>query len=202
MSEEFEQNLDAQETQDFVTSLREFMDEEEVKELEIDVENESFGIKTKEQANFYVKKLQEAREQALHINETANAEIERNTGIVNRWREQQLATIEGQLTYLTGMLETYAQSELQDSSKKSIKLPHGTLQFRKQQDKFEYDDNALLEFLEANPSLKEKYVQYKPSAKKAELKKIGEVKNGTLVVENVALPGITVTKQEAKFEVK
>lgn len=184
---------------DFLTELRSFMDESEVSELNINME-EGFRITSREQAGFFIRKLQEVRAEAEQINNTANGELKRLSDRVNVWREKELKKLEGTLIYLTDLLRSFTESELEGTNKRSLALPFGTLGFRKQQDKYEYDDAQLLTFLEEQKL--ESYIQRKPSPKKADLKKNGVVKDGKLFIDGVEVSGITITVQEDAFDVK
>lgn len=205
MNQEFEvvdqvEEEDERLSSSFLSSLNDFMEVKEVEDLNIDTQDESFRINTKEQAGFFIRKVQEVRNQAANINETADKEIERLSRRINEWRQKELNKCGSAENYLTTMLQDFALNELSGSDKKSIKLPFGTLGFKKQQDKYEYDDAILLAHLQLNEM--NDYIQLKPSPKKAELKKIGQVIDGELHVNGTAIPGITVTAQDEKFEVK
>jgi hypothetical protein len=196
-----EQQDDERLSPGFLEELHNYMDKEEVKELNINItEDDSFQIVNKEQAGFFIRKIQEARQEAEEINENANKEIERISNKVNAWREQELSKCASTEAYILNLLKNFAEKELSDTDKRSIKLPFGTLAFKKQQDKFDYDDAALLQCLENNKL--EDYIQRKPSVKKAELKKTGTVKDGKLYIDGVLIEGIVITPQDDKFEVK
>lgn len=187
--------------EDFATSLRNFMDEEERKILE--VTEDSAAIMTKEQANYFTKKLLECRAYMDEVNAFADKEIERTTKIVNEWREKRLDVYKKQEEYLLSILKEFAEKELPpDAKTKSIKLPNGTLGFRKQQPKYEYEEDTLLLFLESNEKLKSQFVKYKPFVNKTELKKMTSIIDGSLVYNNIKIDGVTVVPQEDKFDVK
>jgi phage host-nuclease inhibitor protein Gam len=76
---------------------------------------------------------------------------------------------------------------------KTVKLPHGTLKARKQQDKWEYDDETIIEWAKANKSLSLIRIKEEPDkqAIKEYVKMTGEV-----------IPGVTITPQGLKFNVE
>lgn len=194
-----EEHDDERLSADFLTELRSFMDETEVKDLNISME-EGFRITSREQAGFFIRKLQEVRAEAEQINATADGELQRLSHRVNVWKEKELKKLDGSMTYLIDLLRSFAETELEGTNKRSISLPFGTLGFKKQQDKYEYDDAQLLTFLEQQKL--EAYIQRKPSAKKADLKKNGVVKDGKLYIDGVEVPGITIITQDDAFDVK
>lgn len=204
MSQEFEtQNITEEDERlsfGFLNDLQDFMDSEEVQELNIDTEGQHFKITSREQAGFFIRKVQEVREEAEQINAAAKKELDRLAAKITTWQEKEIARCANAESYIMSLLENFAEEELAGSDKRSLKLPFGTLGFRKQQDKYEYDDKTLLEFLEENKL--ETYIQRKPSPKKADLKKVGMVKDGSLYVDGVLIKGITITPQEDKFEIK
>lgn len=189
-------------TNSFLNDLLSFIDEEEVKELELDkAEEETFVIKDANQANYFAKRLNEIRAEMKKIDDAAKEQIERYTAKVTQWQEKSLSPLQYNEQFIVNLLEKYAKQQLDGSSKKSLKLIEGTLQFRKQQDKYDYNDEILLAALQAKPEFA-KFIDYKPSIKKADLKKVGEEKNGQLFINNEAIPGIVITPQDEKFEVK
>lgn len=184
----------------FLDDLLSFVEEVEVEENNIDVTKEGFSIETMEQANYITRKLKEAREEKAELIEVAKDAIAKYEAKIERWKEATMSPLENQEQRYLSLLEVFATNKLEGSNKKSLKLIEGTLAFRKQQDKYEYEDNVLLAYLEEN--YKKEYVNYKPSSNKAELKKAGKAKDGKFYLGDVEIPGITVTPQDQKFEVK
>lgn len=193
--------LDEEQESDLLSDLHDFMDAEEVQELNISTD-EGFRITSKEQAGFFVRKLQELRAEADRINKTADTEIKRISTSVNAWREREIKKLSGNEEWLLGLLKEFAQQEVEGTTKRSVSLPFGTLQFKKQQDKFEYDDKSLLKCLKENPKLASYLKQNEPSPMKAEIKKVGTVKDGKLYVDGVEIQGVTVISQPETFDVK
>lgn len=185
---------------EFLSDLHDYMDQTEVQELDIDTEKEGFRISTREQAGFFIRKLQEARAEAEKINATADQEILRLSASVNNWREKELSKCNNVEGYFTTLLQDFAEKELEGSDKKSLKLPFGTLAFKSQQDKYEYDDKALVEYLKQNNITE--LIRIKEEPNKVELKKNADVQNGKLVYKGKEVAGVTVTPQDPKFEVK
>lgn len=175
---------------DFLNSLHDFMDQEEVEHLNIQT-TEGFQILDREQAGFFIRKVQDARAQADQIKAEAESERKRLCDQITRWETAELAKCKNGEDYLTSLLKNFADKELDGKSAKTISLPYGKLAFVKQQDSYEYEDATILDFLEKNSM--EEFIQRKPSAKKAVLKKAGTVKDGKLIVNKLVVPGITIT---------
>lgn len=204
MSElEFQDHLNQEDERlsvEFLSDLHDYMDQAEVQELNIDTSKESFRINSREQAGFFIRKLQEARAEAEQINLSADKEIQRLSASVNTWREKELNRCNNVEGYIISLLQDFAARELEGSDKKSLKLPFGTLAFKSQQDKYEYDDKVLLDYLKQNKI--NEFIRIKEEPNKVELKKNTEVQNGKLLYKGKEIAGVTVTPQEPKFEVK
>jgi hypothetical protein len=186
----------------FLLDLKDFMDEQEVVELSVHVSDEAFQISSNEQANFFLRKLDDLRNEAIQIELAASSELKRLAEKVNLWKDQELEKSAIAEKRILDLLEIYAASELEGTTKKSIKLPFGTLSFKKQQLKYDYDDKVLTEFLESDPNFKEKFINYKPSPKKVELKKEAKVVDGKIFIDSVEILGVQVSEQPDKFDAK
>ena len=183
----------------FLNDLLESIDEQEVQELGLDAADETYTIRDMSHANYAVKKLREVRNQIKEINETCDNQINSYKAKVDRYRESVTKPLINSEAYLLGLVQEYAKRELEGSSKKSIKLIEGTAQFRTPPAKFEYDEEVLLAFLQTDLP---EFVKQTPSINKADLKKAGKVNQGTLLVGDKTIPGVTITPQDEKFEVK
>jgi phage host-nuclease inhibitor protein Gam len=186
---------------DFLEDLENYVDNAEILALNI-VDPEQFKIVSREQANYFVKKLKESQNEMSKVNNTADYSISETTTRVNEWREIELRKRQRDIDYISTLLETFAIEELANSNgkTKSISLPFGSIGFRKQQPKYEYEDAALLKSLEDNKL--ESYITRKPVTNKAELKKQATVKEGKLYINGIELEGVTVTAIDDKFEIK
>lgn len=196
---ELEQEL--QTGNSFLNDLLASIDEQEVTELGLDNIDETYVIKDMAHANYMAKKLKEVRSQIDIINTTSEQQINSYTEKVERFRTSSLAPLVSSEGYLIAMIEEFAKRQLEGSTKKSIKLLDGTAQFRTPPAKFEYDEEVLLAFLQTDLPA---FIRQKPSVDKTELKKAGKVNkaDGSLTVEGKIVPGVTITPQEEKFEVK
>ena len=180
--------------------LKESSMEDEAKELGLVNVDENYKILDANSANFFLKRLEELKAEEDEINEMCDGEIERFTQKVNTFRDNRLTTIKNTQNYFKKYLEQYAEEQLANSKKKSIKLPFGTLQFRKATSQYTYDDDKLLSFLK--DSKLTNLVAVKETPNKAELKKIASVKDGKLFINNVEVEGVTVAEGTTSFDVK
>jgi phage host-nuclease inhibitor protein Gam len=195
-----EREQDSRLSEDFLEGLHDYMDEEEIKELNIQ-DMDTFQIKNKEQANYFIKKIMDVRSEASNINHIADTEITKTKIRVDAWREKELNKLARDEEYITNLLEIFAAKELEGAKKKSLSLPYGSIGFRAQQPEYTYDDKTLLEFLLGHEEYA-KFINYKPSTNKTDLKKTATVKDGKLYIDGIEIPGVTVTERDPKFEVK
>ena len=177
----------------------------EAEELNInDIESEDgILIRNNTDADFYIKLINRLRREIDEINEFVDAELERQVRLYESYREERLRPIENQIKFYEESLRTYTMNELADSSKKSIKLPNGTLAIRKQQPAYNYNEEEVMQFLKENEL--EQYITTKTteSLNKKEIKKDFVVNNNNqLVYNNKIVPGASVEFKDDKFEVK
>lgn len=193
-------------TEDFIKDLNESISKMEAEELNINVtgneESDREIIQNPQQANYFCKVVNELREERAKTEELINQELERVKREYEAYKTKEFNRIDGQIQYFSGLLESYATKELQNSKKRSIKLPHGTLSIKKQQDKYDYDEEAILECLKKNKQDKFIKVQTVETVNKKDLKKEGFSHNGKLYLDNIEVKGVVITAQPDKFEVK
>lgn len=193
-------------TEDFIHDLNESISKMEAEELNIKItgneEEDKELIQNPQQANYFCKTISELREERALVNELVDQELERVNKQYEAYRAKELNKIDGQIQYFSGLLESYATKELQNSKKRSIKLPYGTLSIKKQQDKYDYDDEQILEWLKQNNQNKFIKVQTKETVNIKNLKKEGFAHNGQLYIDNMPVKGVIITKQPDKFEIK
>lgn len=193
-------------TEDFIKDLNECISKMEAEELNINVtgneESDREIIQNPQQANYFCKVVNELREERAKTEELINQELERVKREYEAYKTKEFNRIDGQIQYFSGLLESYATKELQNSKKRSIKLPHGTLSIKKQQDKYDYDEEAILDCLKKNKQDKFIKVQTVETVNKKDLKKEGFSHNGKLYLDNIEVKGVVITAQPDKFEVK
>ena len=186
--------------EDLLSELYEEIEEKELQELGIDIEDTEAKLISVEQANFYLRQLEKLRAEKDEVNSLCDNEIEKYAEKVNTFRESRLNTITNGENFIIEKLRAFAETELSESGKKSLKLPFGTLAFKKSPAKYNYDDKVVLDFLKNNHI--DSCVRVKEELNKTELKKSATVKDGVLYIEGKEIPGTSVVEGEINFNVK
>lgn len=185
---------------DFFNDLKTYMDDVETTSLDI-IKDDTFKIESKEQAGYFLRKILDLKAQKEEIILTAKSETERLLSIINSWQEKETTNLDNTIDYFSCLLKEFTEKELENSEKRSIKLPFGTLGFKKQPPHYDYDDSLVKEWLKKeNSELLEKVVDFKYN--KTDLKKIAVIKDNQLFLNGKAIDGITVTNQEDLFIIK
>ena len=186
--------------------LEQFMLAAEIEELKVklagDIEEDgTLLVKNKSDADFYLRQINKLKQQKEEINEFVDQEIERQLRLYQEYREDRMRPLDNQIAFYENALKTFAMNEYAETNKKTIKLPNGTLAIKKQQPKYVYNDEQVLEFLQEN-NYKD-YIRTKAEVNKKDLKKNAIVNNNNeLIIDGKVVPGVTVIPQEDKFEVK
>lgn len=186
--------------------LEQFMLAAEIEELKVKLagdteEDGTLLVKNKSDADFYLRQINKLKQQKEEINEFVDQEIERQLRLYQEYREDRMRPLDNQIAFYENALKTFAMNEYAETNKKTIKLPNGTLTIKKQQPKYVYNDEQVLEFLQEN-NYKD-YIRTKAEVNKKDLKKNAIVNNNNeLIIDGKVVPGVTVIPQEDKFEVK
>ena len=188
-----------------MSELEEFMLAAELEELQVklanDTEDDTLMIKNKSDADFYIRQINKLRKQKEEINEFVDQEVERQLKLYQEYREKSLRPLDSQIAFYEEALKTFTLNEYEQTGKKSIKLPNGTIGIKKQQPKYIYNDEEVLEFLRENEL--NDYIRMKPELNKKDLKKNALVNsNNELVINGKTVPGVVVVPQDDKFEVR
>lgn len=185
----------------FLSELRDFMNDFAETDLNIDSIEEEVGL-TPAQANFYIKLYNKLIAEEEEMNKLCDEEIQRNQKAINLFREKRQSEIDKKKEYFSGILKDFAMKELEGKKTKTIKLPYGNLSFKKQQPKYIYEEEETLTKIvkELNPELIKTTVTEKLD--KTALKKNGLVKDGTFYLGDTAIELVKVQSQDDKFEIK
>jgi phage host-nuclease inhibitor protein Gam len=167
-------------------SLMEFLLEQQE-----EVQSDRFVVDSMEKAEWCMWKLAKLAQEDAEDEAMAQREIER----IQAWLEARKKPRQQSREFFEEHLRQFHQRLLQDDPKgnKTVKLPHGTLKARKLPDKWEYDDETIIEWAKANARIELIRVKAEPDkqAIKQYVKETGEVP-----------PGVTVTTQGIKFDVE
>ena len=186
--------------------LEQFMLAAEIEELKVklagDTEDDgTLLVKNKSDADFYLRQINKLKKQKEEINEFVDQEIERQLRLYQEYREDRMRPLDNQIAFYENALKTFAMNEYAETNKKTIKLPNGTLAIKKQQPKYVYNDEQVLEFLQENNY--NDYIRTKAEVNKKDLKKNAVINNNNeLVIDGKVVPGVVVVPQEDKFEVR
>lgn len=157
-------------------------------------------IKNQDEANIYIKRYKNIVAQMNEIEKTSKEALSKYADKVNTWKESCLMPLQRKLQYYETLLQQYAEHQLEGSNKKSLKLIEGTIGFRTPPVKFNYNDEEVLYWLkQVNAS---DYLKETTTINKEALKKAGAIKDDKFYINDVEVPGITLTKQDKKFVVK
>src|SRR5574344_190561 len=174
--------------------LEQFMLAAEIEELKVKLagdteEDGTLLVKNKSDADFYLRQINKLKQQKEEINEFVDQEIERQLRLYQEYREDRMRPLDNQIAFYENALKTFAMNEYAETNKKTIKLPNGTLAIKKQQPKYVYDDEQVLEFLQEN-NYKD-YIRTKAEVNKKDLKKNATVNNNNeLVIDGKVVPGV------------
>lgn len=174
----------------------------EVEELGIVIEKEGFAITSEGQANFFLRRLEEARNEKDKINNTCDNEINKFNEKVNAFRSKEVRSLENAEAYYSTLLEKYASIALADSKKKSLKLPFGTLAFKTSPVKYIYDDEVLMKYIKDNDL--SQFIRVKEEINKKDLKTalIVDKETGSISINDIPVNGVNITPGELSFSIK
>ena len=189
----------------FMDELEQFMLKAEVEELKVklaeDVEEDgTLLVKNNSDADFYLRQINKLKEQKEEINKFVDQELERQMRLYQQYREDRMRPLDNQIAFYEEALKTFAMNEYNETNRKTIKLPNGTLSIRKQPPKYIYSDEEILNFLKENNL--NNYIRTKEEVNKKDLKKAAKITNNNqMVINGKEVPGIIVVPQDDKFEV-
>lgn len=197
---------------DFLRELQAAVEKEEresigLQDMTGDAEQDRRLIDCDSKADYFIKLVKKSQEEIDKINDYVDQEIEKARIIYDNYRNEEVAKRQKQIDYFKFMLETYTIDSLEGKKARSIKLPHGVLQIRKQQPTITVSDETLEWLINKKPELVKTETKVKTSVDKNKLKKDGFINDSNVMfveVDNVEVevPGVTVTQNPDKFEIK
>ena len=162
---------------------------ESLEEIVVDEENieevkERFKITDLETANWAFRKLKAIENKKNEIEELAKKEIEPYKLEISRieeWKDAELKSFDRSINFFNYLLEGYYREQRKIDPKFKVSTPYGKVTSRKQQPKWNYEEDRLLGWLKVNDL---ELVRVKEEVDKAELKKKYQVVSGNVVTEN------------------
>lgn len=188
---------------DFLADLQEYLNDQEAIQLDINESNE-FLVNDKHQADYFIKLSKQCEEDINDVKKYVEEERERINRLLDNYLIEQVQAIENRKRFYDDALETYIHRELDNTNKRSIKLPHGTLALKKQQPHYTYTDEDILEWAkEARPELiKTTIPEPKVSIDKKLLKEQSVIMDGLLYIDGIEVPGVQVEMRDDAFSIK
>ncbi|WDU84234.1 host-nuclease inhibitor Gam family protein [Caloramator sp. Dgby_cultured_2] len=164
---------------------------------ENDEPTKKFIIGDLEQANWALRKIAVYKKKQQENEKLAEAEIKR----IQNWLERENRQLENSIKFFEGLLEEYARKQKEKDAKFKLSTPYGKLTFRKQQPKWNYDEETLLKYLKQ--SGKTEFIRIKEEVNKSELKKKLKIVGEFVVDENgEIIEGITIEEQPEKVVIE
>lgn len=173
-----------------MTNLDDFLDSEQESTIE------EFVVDNLDKAEWAVRKIASYEDAKKEAEDLAKKRIDQ----IRAWLESEKATNDKQIEYLSELVRPFAETRLKDAKKRSIKLPCGTIGFRKAAPKVERDEDKLLPWVKVNAPDKYETMEL---IKWGELKKVLKFKGDKAITEDgEVVPGIMVAEQPDSFYVK
>jgi len=163
---------------------------------------DGFRVKTTEQAIWAMRKLHGIVVEIESVKAVALAEIDK----IQAWVESETKQLQSDENFFTALLEGYHRRLFaEDNKKKTVKLPHGSLQLRAQEPAYTKDDKKIIEWAEQNrPELVITPPQPEKELSWGDMKKTIKVigRQVTCTVTGEVVPGIEAMERDPKFSVK
>lgn len=165
---------------------------------ELQEEHKGFKVTDLESANWCFRKKAAIEQQKAEYKALAEKEIER----INAWLSKELNSLDMQESFFDGLLYEYAAEQRRNNPKWKASTPYGKITFRKQQPKWNYEDETILKALKRSNMLE--FIKTTEEVKKAELKKVCGVINGKAVRVDTGeiIEGITVEEQGEAIKIE
>lgn len=155
-----------------------------------------FRIESTEQANWAFRKLRAINVKSNEIKELAAAERQR----IDEWEKKELSVLENSTEFFEGLLAEYFVKQRELDPKFKLSTPYGRVSSRKQQPKWNYEDEKVLNWLKENDT---ELIKIKEEINKVELKKKYQIVGNTVVTEDGEIvEGITVEEVPDSINIK
>lgn len=142
--------------------------ENELDEIEQQEEEErqSFSVTDLESLNWVLRKMAAIEAKKGEVAKLAAAELHR----IETYKNKELDKLQRDTEYFQGLVGSYAAKQKLDDPKFKSKTPYGTVSYKKQQPKWNYNEDELVNWLEANQA--NELIRVKKEPDKASIKKI------------------------------
>lgn len=175
------------------------MEEVETIDLQSEETKERFQITNIDQLNWAFRKLAALQEEQKDVENLAEGEFER----INAWKEKETEKINRTQDFFQTLISEFAlKKRIEDPKFKKITTPYGKFTWKKQQPKWNYDDEKVVQHLEENGL--EDFFRTKKEPIKTDIKKLfGVMDSGDVVDPNgMVVNGLKVIPQLDKLDIK
>jgi len=174
------------------------MELQEIDEImeESQQEKERFKIETLEAANWALRKLAAINAEEKKINNLKDKEISR----IENWAKDELDKLSNSRQFFEGLLTEYFIKQRELDPKFKISTPYGKVTARKQQPKWNYDEDKVVNWLLQNDKELVR-VKYEPD-KNGIKKKYKIVGTNVVTDDGEIVEGITVEERPETISIK
>src|SRR5690625_2507636 len=174
-------------------NLQDFLDEQER------VNEKGFIVDNEQKANWALRKIKELQQEIEDNTRLAEKEIDK----IERWKTKQNEQLADSVLYFESLLNDYAaRKRAEDPNFKSMSLPNGRIGYRKQQPRWNYDDETLLKYLERTEL--DELIRVSKAPNKAEIRKQFEVVGDKVINTETGevVEGIDIVHRDEVFNVR
>ncbi len=155
-----------------------------------------FTIQDLDSANWAFRKLAAIEKKRKEIKTLADNEIER----IRNWQKQEEESLNNSKEFFEGLLTEYYVRQKEVDPKFKISTPYGKVSSRKQQPKWNYEDEKVLNWLKENDT---ELIRIKEEINKVELKKKYQIVGNEVVTEDGEIvEGITIENRPDSINIK
>lgn len=148
---------------------------------------ENWVIKSKEEADWALQKIADARKEMQENTDYVQAQVEK----LQAWLNKVNQTHESTVVFFENKLAPYVEEQIRSSKKKSISLPNGRVGFRKKSVTAKNND-VLMEYVKKNYG---EYVKQVEQLDLAGFKKSCNIISGHLITaDGEVVPGYEITE--------
>lgn len=172
----------------------------EIEEYESQPEEvkERFKISNLDTANWAMRKINAYKNQQAEVDELAEKELQR----INEWKEKEKKKTQRSIEFFESLLTGYLYEQRQIDAKFKVSTPYGSVSTRKQQPKWEIDQENLVAWLKENNKVDLIRTKEEPAIK--EIKETFSITGVNAVDSNTGevVPGIYILYQQEKVVIK
>jgi len=186
-------------------SIWDFLDEQDQEEFSIAEEDRpkyviNDTIQAENVTRYYKRTIQEIARLQQEL-DNWKADIQKKQ---DEYINKVVAPLEEKARFFEAQLRDFAEKQIAGTKKKSVKLLEGTLQFTKTQDKYEHDDDVILDFINGLGAKNKLRSYLKPQPAKLDWKNMKDAsvirevtlddgtKENHIFVNEVEIPAVTV----------